>query len=142
RYPNGVARQPFYPHRASDVPAGVRLETVKVAHSRAQIIGGNLITLLYMTQLAAISQDPWFSRVQAPQYVDYAALDLDPSPDVPFARVLDVARWIHDELDRLGAVGFPKTSGASGLHVYIPLPQATPYEASLLLCQIVATVIA
>ena len=98
-----------------------------------------LKTLLYTTQLAAISQDPWFSRVQHPEFADYAALDLDPSDGVPFARVLDVARWIRDELDALGAVGAPKTSGADGLHIYIPLPPGTPYEAGLLFCQIVAT---
>ena len=51
-----------------------------------------------MTQIAAISQDPWFSRVQSPLDADYVALDLDPGDDTPFARVLDVARWIRDEL--------------------------------------------
>jgi bifunctional non-homologous end joining protein LigD len=56
--------------------------------------------------------------------------------------VLDVARWIRDELDALGAVGFPKTSGAEGLHVYVPLPAGTPYDAGLLFCQIVATIVA
>src|SRR5262249_42282447 len=105
-------------------------------------IGGTLKTLLYTTQLAAISQDPWFSRVQHPQFADYAALDLDPSDGVPFARVLDVARWIHDQLETLGAPGVPKTSRGSGLHVYIPLPAGTPYDAGLLFCQIVATVVA
>ena len=65
RFPNGVAAPPFYQHRAEDVPPGVRVEMVKAAAKRPQIIGGNLKTLLYMTQLAAISQDPWFSRVQS-----------------------------------------------------------------------------
>jgi bifunctional non-homologous end joining protein LigD len=61
---------------------------------------------------------------------------------VPFARVLDIARWIREELDALGAVGMPKTSGSEGLHIYIPLPPGTPYDAGLLFCQIVATVVA
>jgi bifunctional non-homologous end joining protein LigD len=95
-----------------------------------------------MTQLAAISQDPWFSRVGSIEFADYVALDLDPSAGVAFPRVLDVARWIHDELEELGATGVPKTSGADGLHIYIPLPPRTPYDAGLLLCQIVATVVA
>jgi bifunctional non-homologous end joining protein LigD len=56
--------------------------------------------------------------------------------------VLDVARWIHDELDAVGADGLPKTSGASGLHVYVPMPRQTPYEAGLLFCQIIAAVVA
>jgi bifunctional non-homologous end joining protein LigD len=142
RSPNGVTGKWFYQHRVEDPPPGVRTEVVSVEEKRPQIIGGNLIALLYTTQLAAISQDPWFSRVQHPEYADYVALDLDPSDGVPFARVLDVARWVHEELDALGASGVPKTSGASGLHVYIPLPPGTPYDAGLLFCQIVATVVA
>jgi len=118
------------------------VQEVSVAAARDQIIGGKLQTLMYTTQLAAISQDPWFSRVSSPATADYVALDLDPSEAVPFSKVLDVARWVRDELDAIGAIGVPKTSGASGLHVYIPLPPATPYEAGLLFCQIVATVVA
>jgi len=95
-----------------------------------------------MTQLAAISQDPWFSRVQSIEDAAHVALDLDPMPEVGFARVLDVARWIRDELDALGVAGVPKTSGADGLHIYVPLPAGTPYPAGLLFCQIVATVVA
>jgi len=142
RFPNGIDGAPFYQHRASDAPPGVRVETVSVVETRPQLIGGSLTTLLYMTQLAAISQDPWFSRVSTPQFADYVALDLDPSTGVPFARVLDVARWIRDELETLGAPGVPKTSGSDGLHVYIPLPPQTPYDAGLLFCQIIATVVA
>jgi len=144
RFPNGVAAKPFYQHRVENqtVPRGARVERVAAADNRFQLIGGNLITLLYTVQLAAISQDPWFSRVQSPQFADYAALDLDPSEGVGFEQVLDVARWIHDELERLGGVGVPKTSGSRGLHVYLPLPPRTPYEAGLLVCQIVATVVA
>jgi bifunctional non-homologous end joining protein LigD len=55
--------------------------------------------------------------------------------------VLDVARWIRDELDALGALGVPKTSGSDGLHIYVPLPPGTPYDAGLIFCQIVATVV-
>ena len=144
RYPNGIAKAPFYQHRAPDrVPPHVRVEHVPGEESvPARFIGGTLKTLLYMTQLASISQDPWFSTVASPESADHVALDLDPSEGVPFARVLDVARWIRDELDFLGAMGVPKTSGADGLHVYVPLPRGTPYEAGLLFCQIVATVVA
>src|SRR5262249_42451468 len=142
RFPNGVGGPPFYQHRAPEVPAGVRTQVVSVVEKRPQIIGGTLKALLYMTQLAAISQDPWFSRVQHPEFADYAAFDLDPSDGVPFERALDVARWIHDELETLGATGVAKTSGADGLHIYVPLPERTPYDAGLLFCQIVATVVA
>jgi bifunctional non-homologous end joining protein LigD len=95
-----------------------------------------------MTQIAAISQDPWFSRVQSPLEADYVALDLDPDDDATFAQVLDVARWIRDELHSLKVPAVPKTSGSSGLHIYIPLPPGTSYESGMLFCQIVATVVA
>jgi bifunctional non-homologous end joining protein LigD len=127
RFPNGIAAKPFYQHRIEDVPAGVRVETVKVAGERPQLIGGDVLTLLYTTQLAAISQDPWFSRVQSPESSDYAAIDLDPMPGLPFSRTLEVARWIHDELELLGAKGVPKTSGSEGLHIYLKLQPVTPY---------------
>ena len=141
RLPNGIAAPPFYQHRAPYVPSGVRTEVVGVVEPRPQIIGGSLKALLYMTQLAAISQDPWFSRVAHPEFADYAAFDLDPSDGVPFTQVLDVARWIRDELDGLGAIGVAKTSGADGLHIYIPLPAGTPYEAGMIFCQIVAAIV-
>src|SRR5258706_10018861 len=106
RFPNGIKGKPFYQHRApEEVPSGVRVEMVKAAEGRPQIIGGNLKTLLYMTQLASISQDPWFSRVQTPEFADHAAIDLDPMPGVGFGVVLDVARWIRDELKSLGLSG-------------------------------------
>ena len=111
RFPNGIAAPPFYQHRAPEVPPGVRTEVVGVVEERPQIIGGSLKTLLYMTQLAAISQDPWFSRVAHPEFADYAAFDLDPADGVPFAQVLDVARWIRDELDALGAAGVAEDVG-------------------------------
>src|SRR5262245_13642661 len=141
RFPNGVAAAPFYQHRAEKLPEGVRVETIKAVEQRPQIIGGDLKTLLYTTQLAAISQDPWFSRVQSLQEADFVALDLDPSMGASFQRVLDVARWIHDELQLLGAPGLAKTSGADGLHIYIPLPRGTSYEAGTLFTQIIATVV-
>lgn len=141
RFPNGIHAKPFYQHRVQDAPEGVRVETVD-AGARPQLVGGDLTTLLYTCQLAAISQDPWFSRVQTPATPDHVALDLDPSDDVPFAKVLDVARWIHDELTTLGVFATPKTSGASGLHIFIPLAPGTSYDAGLLFAQLVATLVA
>ena len=57
-------------------------------------------------------------------------------------RVLDVARWVRDALTALKAPGFAKTSGAGGLHVYVPMPAGTPYAAGYLFAQIVATTVA
>jgi len=150
RFPNGIHGMAFYQQRSRQEkpPPGVRIETLPpeiepISEPDARrFIGGALITLLYMTQIAAISQDPWFSRVQSPLDADYVALDLDPGEGATFAKVLDVARWVHDELEALGVPAVPKTSGSRGLHVYIPLPPGTSYESGLLFCQIVATMIA
>jgi bifunctional non-homologous end joining protein LigD len=144
RYPNGIAGAPFYQHRAPDkVPVGVRIERVSAGTEiRPHLIGGGLATLLYTAQLGAISQDPWFSRVQTPGIIDHIAIDLDPPDGLPYRRVLDVARWVRDALVAVKATGFAKTSGAGGLHVYVPMPPHTTYEAGLLFAQIVATMVA
>ncbi|HYT68307.1 MAG TPA: non-homologous end-joining DNA ligase [Vicinamibacterales bacterium] len=150
RFPNGVDGKAFYQQRSREErpPAGVRIEmladdTDPISEPDAKrLIGGSLTTLLYMTQIAAISQDPWFSRVHSPLDADHVALDLDPTDRATFANVVDVARWVRDELKALGIPGFPKTSGSSGLHIYIPLPPGTSYETGQLLCQIVATLVA
>ena len=150
RFPDGIGKPAFYQQRSriEKPPPGVRVEMLPdeldpISEPDARrFVGGNLITLLYMTQIAAISQDPWFSRVQSPLDADYVALDLDPGDDTPFSRVLDVARWVRDELHSLKVPAVPKTSGSSGIHVYIPLPPGTSYESGMLFCQIVATLIA
>jgi bifunctional non-homologous end joining protein LigD len=147
RFPNGVTGKAFYQQKAPDVvPPHIRVErTIDDENADTitpRLVGGDLATLLYMAQLGTISQDPWFSRHQTPHFADYVALDLDPMPGVPFSQVLDVARWVRDQLAWLGVPGVAKTSGSSGLHVYIPLPPATTYEAGRLLCQIIATIVA
>ena len=144
RFPEGIRGKAFYQQRApDDVPPGVRVETLPVDREvPSRLIGGSLATLLFMTQIAAISEDPWFSRVRSLDDADHVVLDLDPMPGVAFASVVDVARWIHDELERIGTPSVPKTSGAQGLHVYIPLPPHTSYEAGRLFCEIVATLVA
>ena len=151
RFPNGVDDPvAFYQQRKQkeQPPAGVRIEVLPPdidpidEPGTERFIGGSLITLLYMTQLAAISQDPWFSRVQSPMDADYVAIDLDPGDGATFAQVRDVACWVRDELGTLQVPGFPKTSGSRGLHIYIPLPADTSYESGQLFCQIVATVVA
>jgi bifunctional non-homologous end joining protein LigD len=149
RFPNGIAKQAFYQQRHPEqTPPGVRrevlpedVEPIDEEGPRDRLIGGSLTTLLYMTQLAAISQDPWFSRLADPVHQDHAAIDLDPGEGATFAKVLDVARWVKDELDRLGIPAVPKTSGSRGLHIYIRLPGGTSYDTGQLLCHIVATIV-
>jgi bifunctional non-homologous end joining protein LigD len=144
RLPNGIRGKAFYQQRApEDAPAGVRVETLPDdSEVPSRVIGGSLKLLLYMTQLGAVSQDPWFSRVDSRLCPDHVALDLDPMPGIRFTEVLDVARWAHDELQALGVEGYPKTSGADGLHIYVPLPPDTPYDTAVVFCQLLATLVA
>jgi len=153
RFPNGIHGLTFYQQRVLEKPqAGVRTQTLPEGFdpikedeeptNPARFVGGSLMTLLYMAQMAAISQDPWFSTVGAPLEPDQVAIDLDPGKGVGFDTVLDVARWVRDELERLHVPAVPKTSGSRGLHIYVPLPPGTSYETGLLLCQIVATLVA
>ena len=148
RFPNGIDGKWFYQHRSPDeLPDGVRVVTVSESLEREDtgvpyLIGGTLQTLAWMAQLAVISQDPWFSRLPDIAEADWVALDLDPMPEAPFGRVVEVARWLHDELARLDVPCLAKTSGASGLHIYVPLPPGTPYEAGMIFCQIAATIVA
>ena len=148
RFPNGVDGKWFYQHRSPDqIPDGIRVAVVRESPDRPEtgvpyLVGGTLQTLAYMAQLAVISQDPWFSRLPDIEQADVVALDLDPMPGAPFSRVIEVARWLHDELERLGTPCVAKTSGSSGLHIYIPLPPGTPYDAGMIFCQILATIVA
>lgn len=143
RLPNGVDGPSFYQHRAPDVPPpGVRSEALPGDDVPARLIGGALKTLLYMAQLASISMDPWFSTMDDLDCADQVAIDLDPQPGATFSHILDCAEWVEEELDRVKVQGFPKTSGSEGVHIFIPLPPGTPYEAGMLFCQIIATMIA
>jgi bifunctional non-homologous end joining protein LigD len=150
RFPNGIDKPAFYQQRHPEAPPpGVRrevlpedVEPIDEEGPRDRLVGGSLTTLLYMAQLAAISQDPWFSRVADPMHADYVAIDLDPSEGAGFDRVLDVARWVKDALDRFRIPAWPKTSGSRGLHIYIPLPPRTSYDTGQLLCQMIATIVA
>ena len=144
RFPNGVDGRAFYQQRAPEaVPPGVRVEWLADDPGvPSRLVGGSLASLLHMTQMAVVSQDPWLSRVRSLDTADHVVLDLDPMPGVPFTSVLDVARWVHDELVRLGTPAIPKTSGAEGLHIYIPLPPRTEFEAGRLFCEIIATIVA
>ena len=143
RFPDGVDGPAFYQHRAPEQPPrGVRVEGIEGDDVPSRFVGGSLATLLYMTQLASISQDPWFSRIGSPLEMDFAAIDLDPMDAAPFSRVRDVARWVGDELDALGVTGYLKTSGATGLHIYLPMRPGTPFEAGMLFCRIVAELVA
>jgi bifunctional non-homologous end joining protein LigD len=145
RFPNGIDGESFYQQKAQDTtPSNVRVETIVTEGGEKQprFIGGDLLTLLYTIQLGAISVDPWHSRVGSLEYADYTIIDLDPGPRANFARVVQIARWTKEVIDGFGLNAAIKTSGSTGLHVYLPLPPKTPNEAATLVAQVNATKVA
>jgi bifunctional non-homologous end joining protein LigD len=145
RFPNGIDGESFYQQKASEsTPPGVRVEVVTTdgGDKQPRIIGGDLLTLLYTVQLGAISVDPWHSRVPSLEYADYTIIDLDPGPRANFARVVQAARWAKEVIDGFGLHAAIKTSGSTGLHIYLPLPPNTPNEAATLVAQMIATKVA
>jgi bifunctional non-homologous end joining protein LigD len=145
RFPNGIDGESFYQQNASETtPPEVRVEVIEAAGGEKQrrFVGGNLLTLLYTIQLGAISVDPWHSRVGSLEYADYTIIDLDPGPRANFARVVQIARWAKEVIDGFGLHAAIKTSGATGLHIYLPLPPKTPNEAATLVAQMIATKVA
>jgi bifunctional non-homologous end joining protein LigD len=142
RFPNGIDGESFYQQKASEsTPPNVRVEVITTdgGDKQPRIIGGDLLTLLYTVQLGAISVDPWHSRVPSLEYADYTIIDLDPGPRANFARVVQAARWAKEVIDGFGLHAAIKTSGSTGLHIYLPLPPKTPNEAATLVAQVIAT---
>jgi bifunctional non-homologous end joining protein LigD len=145
RFPAGVAGASFYQQKApTDVPRGIRVESVADPGivTQERIIGGDLATLIYVAQLGAISIDPWHSRIGSIEYADYAIIDLDPGPRASFARVVEVARVVRDVFDELKLHGVPKTSGASGIHIALPLMSGVPNDGARMIAELVATLVA
>jgi len=110
--------------------------------TQERIIGGDLATLLYVAQLGAISIDPWHSRVQSVKYADYSIIDLDPGPRAGFTRVIEVARAVKEVLDDLRLHAIPKTSGASGVHIVLPLGPGVPNDGARIVAEVVARKVA
>jgi bifunctional non-homologous end joining protein LigD len=145
-FPHGVQGPPDRYHQRvkQDVPDGVRVESFRGVEKEYEprFVGGSLLTLLYMVQHHVISQDAWLSTVEAPDYPDVAVIDLDPMPDVPFQQVIDVALWLHDELEVVRVPHFLKTSGAAGLHVFMPLAPKHSFRQAWEFCELVARLVA
>jgi len=144
RYPNGIGGPSFFQQNAGRHPDGVRVAAVETEdRKRAErIIGGDLLTLLYTVQLGTIAVHPWQSRLPTIEFADYSTIDLDPGTNVPFARVVELAERIRDELEQLQLKSALKTSGSRGLHIVLPLPARTSYARSAALAETVAARVA
>jgi bifunctional non-homologous end joining protein LigD len=100
------------------------------------------LALLWMANMGCIDLNTWYSRVDKPDRPDWVLFDLDPSPDVGFPEVVRVALLIKEVLDALGLVGLPKTSGADGFHVLVPIARRYTYGRTRELAEIVAGTLA
>ena len=145
RFPEGVAGEFFFQQKAPpNAPDAVRVETVHgVSGDQSRIVGGSLGTTLYCTQIGAFECNPWNVRVQSIDQPDFTVIDLDPGEKSPFSRVVEVALWVREALDFLGLHAGVKTSGATGLHIVIPLPagstDATAERVPRLIAEAVAS---
>ena len=133
RYPDGVSGPMFFQQNAGEhVPDVVRVATLDTVElgAKPRIVGGDLATLLYTVQLGAIEVHPWLSRADDVDAPDRCLIDLDPGDDVPFTDVVALAREVVRIAEACGLTVALKTSGASGLHIVLPLPPRTSYETS------------
>jgi DNA ligase D len=123
RFPEGLAGDKVHQKR---VPAGAPpwLETVRVEFPRYNRHAYELCVtepahVIWAVQMSTVEFHPWNSRRADTEKPDEWRIDLDPMPLCPFERVRRVAHVVQDVLDELGAVGWPKTTGGQGMHVYV-----------------------
>ena len=128
RYPRGIKAPMFFQQDLESAPAFVK--TVRLTNQEGRELNYAVYTtvgsLLHFVNLGTIEQHPWHSTVKHLDKPDYLMLDLDPKA-APWKNVLDVALVCREVLDELGLPGFPKTSGSSGIHVYVPLKPKYDY---------------
>jgi bifunctional non-homologous end joining protein LigD len=132
RTPNGINEQGFF-HKdaglaAPDWVKHIALYSESAGKDINYIICNDKPTLLYLANLGCIEMNPWNSRLKALDNPDYLILDLDPSDDNTFEQVIETANVIKEVLDKAGAASFPKTSGATGMHIYVPLGAKYTYD--------------
>ncbi|VXB68701.1 non-homologous end-joining DNA ligase [Nocardioides sp. AX2bis] len=123
RFPTGLAGEKVHqkrlPRGAPEWVETVRLHFPRWDRTADELCVTELASVIWAVQMSTVEFHPWNSRREDPERPDEWRIDLDPGPESDFAQVQRVAGVVHEVLDELGAVGFPKTSGGSGLHVYV-----------------------
>ena len=121
RYPNGVGSEFFYQKRAPARPSFIDAVTLRFPSGRTaeEIVPRNSAGLLWMANLGCLELHPHPVRAEDLDHPDELRIDLDPVPGVPWSQLQQVAKVVHESLDALGLVGWPKTSGSRGIHVVI-----------------------
>lgn len=145
RNPNGIKDEGFYHKDAGDIaPAWMKTADIQAASTGKTVhylVCNNAKSLLFIANLGCIEMNPWNSVTGKLDNPDYLVLDIDPSEKNTFDQVIEVALTIKEVLDKTGTTGYCKTSGASGLHVYVPCNKKYRYDTIRDFAKILATMV-
>ena len=142
RFPNGINEPSFY-QKDIDLdksPEWLKTEKIYSESNKAYIdylICNDKATLLYMANLGCIEINPWSSRIGSLNNPDWVVIDLDPE-DIPFEKVVEAALEVRNIMDELQTECYCKTSGATGLHVYVPLNAKYNYDLVKTFAELIA----
>jgi bifunctional non-homologous end joining protein LigD len=143
RNPNGIADAGFFHKDAGDnAPDWVRTEPIWSESSERDvdyIIADDKATLLYLANLGSIEINPWHSKVGNLGMPDYLVIDLDPSDKNTFDQVVETAKAVRQVCDSAGIDSYCKTSGSTGLHIYVPMGAKYTYEQVNQFAELLAT---
>lgn len=142
RFPNGIKGSSFYQKDldTETIPSWIKtipLHASSTGKDVDYLICNNEATLAYMVNLGCIEVNPWLSRTSHLDHPDHVVMDLDPE-DISFKAVIETALCIKEILDAMKVTAYCKTSGASGLHIYIPTAAKYEYETCRLFAQYIA----
>jgi bifunctional non-homologous end joining protein LigD len=145
RNPNGIRDEGFFHKDAGEhTPGYVDVFKVKSESSNKMIdyiVCNNKATLIYLANLGCIEINPWNSTDKNPTHPTWMVIDIDPSPKNKFTEVVDTALAVKMVLDKAGVPAYCKTSGASGLHVYVPLKNKYDYTTVKDFAHVVASLV-
>ena len=129
RYPRGIKAPMFFQQDLDSAPEFIKTARLTNQEGRQLDYGvySTVGSLLHFVNLGTIEQHPWHSTVKRLDKPDYIAIDLDPKR-APWENVLQVALVVKEVADEIGLQAFPKTSGSSGIHIYVPLKPTNEYD--------------
>jgi len=146
RYPDGITGEAFFQKDAGEsYPDWMETVDVDSEHLGKKIrffLCNDISALLYLTNLGCLDHNPWPSRRDDLERPDYLFFDLDPVDGTDYSVTVEVARKLLQKLDALGLEVFAKTSGADGLHLWLPLEREYTYESTRTFAEIVARLVA